>query len=472
MSEAEVQGGAACARADGGKSAGGMTRRRVVAGAGLAMAAPAVLAACGAPGATSGGAPKAANLSGPLTYMDWRLGGSPLDEQFYKTVKDGFMAKNPNVKVEQLQTDFGTPYLEKIVSLTAGGTPPDVIFSSIIWGRDLWSDGLLEDLGPYIAKTPSVAPTQYVDAAHYYDSWKGKTFGIPHVGPDFNVFYVTRGLLNEVGIASTDDALAKWSWDDLVAAHPKLVRRGPDGKLTRPGVIYNPGVNITNFVVLLTSDGGSFYNKDRNGVAFNDAKGREVLQFKYDLHNKYKTDEALPAGTDLYNKAFPEGGVPIMFAGSWNQRNFLSNPAAEKLDYTMINIPRGPSGSKQATVAWTNMNVMSKTGKNKDAAWAFVEYYSSLPVAVQQFQIWKQVSPRKDFLESAEWKEAARKYPSYTNFRKIADTGGIYPYIKFNDISNALLPIVKDAAIEGKRSVSDAIGEMERLANQILATVK
>jgi multiple sugar transport system substrate-binding protein len=222
-----------------------MTRRRVVGAATAALAAPAVLAACGGPPADSG-APQTSKVSGTVTYMDWRLGGSPLDEQFYKTVKDGFVAKNPGSKVEQIQVEFGTPYLEKLVSMSAGGTPPDVFHSSIIWGRDLWSDGLLEDLGPYIAKTPAVGPSQYVDAAHFYDSWKGKTFGVPHVGPDFNVFYVNRTLLNEVGIASTDDALAKWTWDDLMAAHAKLLRRGTDGKLTRPGVIYNPGVTSTS----------------------------------------------------------------------------------------------------------------------------------------------------------------------------------------------------------------------------------
>jgi ABC-type glycerol-3-phosphate transport system substrate-binding protein len=134
-------------------AASSVTRRRFVGQSALAFGAPAVLAACGAPGATSGGAPKATKVSGTVTYMDWRQGGSPLDEQFYKTVKDGFVMKNPEVKVEQLQTEFGTPYLEKIVSMTAGGTPPDVIFSSIVWGRDLWSDGLLEDLGPYRAST-------------------------------------------------------------------------------------------------------------------------------------------------------------------------------------------------------------------------------------------------------------------------------------------------------------------------------
>jgi multiple sugar transport system substrate-binding protein len=455
---------------------GRLTRRRVVGAAAVVLgAAPAALAACGPAGGGAGGGgerPATAKVSGPLTYLDWRLGGSPADEHFYKTVRDGYVAKHPEVKFEQLQVEWGKVYLEKLVTMTAGGTPPDVIFSSIIWGRDLWADGLLEDLGPYIARTPSVAPNQYLDAAHFYDSWKGKTFGVPHVGPDFNVFYVNRKLLQEAGIPATDEALARWTWDDLVAAHPKLLKRAGDGQLARPGVIYNPGVNLTNFVVWLMTNDGAFYNKDRTGVAFNDARGRQVLQFKADLHSKHKTDEPLPAGTDLYNKAFPEGGVPIMYAGSWNQRNFLSNPAAQSLDYTMINIPRGPSGKGQATVAWTNMNVMARGSKNKDAAWAFVEHYSSLPVAIQQFQIWKQVSPRKDFLESNEWKEATRAAPSYTNFRKIADTGGLYPYLKFNDVSESLLPLVKEATIEGKRSVAEALGEMERLANQILSTVQ
>ena len=64
------------------------------------------------------------------------------------------------------------------------------------------------------------------------------------------------------------------------------------------------------------------------------------------------------------------------------------------------------------------------------------------------------------------------KTPSYANFRKFADTGGVYPYLKFNDVSERLLPLVKEAAIDGKRSVGDTLAEMERVANQILATVK
>ena len=145
----------------------GAAQRSVVSGAtrrgalrvGGSMAAAGIgllAAACGGqPGAS---APQPANLTGTLVYRDWRLrSGNPVDEAFYKAVRDGFLAKYPNAKWEQEQVDFGKVYLEKMVASAAAGTSPQAVFSSIIWARDLWEQGLLEDLGSYIAKTPSVA---------------------------------------------------------------------------------------------------------------------------------------------------------------------------------------------------------------------------------------------------------------------------------------------------------------------------
>jgi multiple sugar transport system substrate-binding protein len=424
------------------------------------------------PVSASAASTRVAAAGGSLTYMDWRLGSSPEDKAFYNAVRDGFVAKNPGVKWEQLQVDFGTTYLEKFTAMAASGTPPDVLFASIIWARDWWLQGFLEDLGPYVARTPSVQPDQYVPPAIYYNSWQGKTFGIPHVGPDFNTYFVNRSALKEVGIPADDAALAAWTWADLFLAHQKMVKRAADGTITRPGVVFSPG-NFADVAVSLYSNGGAFYNEQRTAVAFNDTAGQQALQFHADAHTKYKTDDKLPVGgLDLYNKAFPEGGVPILYAGSWNQRNFLGNPAAQSLDYTMMNIPHGPSSTKQATMAWTNMNVMAKVSRNKDTAWAFIEYYSGLEVAGKMFTIWKQASPRIDFLQSQVWQDATRTHPSYANFRKNAETGGIYPYISFTDVSNKLQPVITKAVIDGKLSVQDALAQMQQLANQILQPAK
>jgi multiple sugar transport system substrate-binding protein len=448
----------------------GGTRRGVMrVGGGLAAAGVAMLAAaCG--GQPSASAPKPANLSGTLVYRDWRLrSGNPVDEAFYKAVKDGFLAKYPNAKWEQEQVDFGKVYLEKMVASAAAGTSPQAVFSSIIWARDLWEQGLLEDLGPYVAKTPSVAPKQYVEPALFYNSWKGKTFGVPHVGPDFRVLYVNRKLLKDNGIDVTDEALARWAWTDMATYHQKLVQREGDN-VKRAGIWFNPSAGLEDFTTYLYANGGQFYNKDRNAVAFNNAQGQQVLEFFNDWRTKYRGHEG-PQGISSFD-AFLNNAAAVVSLGSWNMRDIRGNPASESMDYTMMNIPRGASGKAQATTSWSNMTVMPKDTKNKDLAWAFVEYYSGLELAKQMFDIWKQVSPRIDFLESPEWKQAQQKVPAYTNFRKFAETGGSYAFLKNADMAEKVEPLFKDAAINNKISVRDALAEGERQANMILAQVK
>jgi multiple sugar transport system substrate-binding protein len=448
----------------------GATRRQAFqAAAGLTGAAAAALtSACGPlPG---GAQPAAGKLSGTLTYRDWRLrAGNPVDEAFFKAVRDGFVAKYPDVKWEQEHVPWGKEYLEKLIASAAAGTSPQVVFSSVIWGRDLWEQGLLEDLGPYIARTPSVAPKQYIEPALFYNSWKGKTFGIPHVGPDFRVLYVNRKLLRDAGLDPSDEALAKWTWSDMATHHQKLVQREGD-TVKRAGVWFGAGASLEDFTTYLYPNGGQFYNKDRNGVAFNTPQGQQVLEFFTDWRNRYRGHEG-PQGISAFD-AFLNTAAAVVSLGSWNMRDIRGNPASETMDYTMMNIPRGPSGKAQATTAWTNMTVVPKDTKNKDLAWAFVEYYSGLPLAKQMFEIWKQVSPRIDFLESAEWKQAQQRVPAYGPWRKIAETGGSYAYIKNADLGEKVEPLFREAVVEGKRSVRDALAEAERQANLILSQVK
>jgi ABC-type glycerol-3-phosphate transport system substrate-binding protein len=456
----------------GGRVGGGTTRRSILGrGAGVAGTMGAALAAACAPAGQAQPAGTGAKVGGTVVYRDWRLrAGNPVDEAFYKAVKDGFEAKYPGTKFEQEQVPWGKDYLEKFVASAAADTAQDAVFSSIIWGRDFWEQGLLEDLGPYIGRTPAVAPNQYVEPALFYNSWKGKTFGVPHVGPDFRVFYVNRKLFQEAGLDPSDEALNKWTWSDITTAHQKLVRREAD-KVTRAGIWWNVlGSGLEDFTTYLYANGGQFYNKDRNAVAFNTAQGQQVLEGFIDFRTKPKLQE-VPDGITSFN-AFAQGAAAAISAGSWNQRDILGNPDAKDLNYTMMNIPRGPSGKQSATTTWTNMTVLPKNSKNKDAAWAFVEYFSSLPVAIQQFTIWKQASPRKDFLDSAEWKEASAKVPSYVPWRRIAESGGSYAYIKNADIGTMMEPLMKEAVIDAKRSVRDALAEAERQANLILTQVK
>ena len=227
------------------------------------------------------------------------------------------------------------------------------------------------------------------------------------------MIYVNRRRFQEAGIDASDAALTRWTWQDLTTNHQKLVRR-EGGKVTRSGILFGVGTSLEDFTTFLYANGGQFYNKDRTGVAFNNAMGQQALEAFVDFRHKFKMHEA-PEGLNALT-GFPQGAMAAVVFGSWNQRDFLGNPLSQNLDYTMMNIPRGPTGKQQSTTAWTNMTVMPKSSKNKDAAWAFIEHFHSLPVAVQ--------------------------------------------------------PLLREVVIDQKRSVRDALAEAERQANLVMSQVK
>jgi len=106
------------------------TRRRFGAAALAATAAPAgaALAACGLPGG-AGGAPEAATQIKPgstVQWMYWSTPGPWLEANQKEAAAFEAQQAKLGLKVEQLNTPAGAPFLEKLSSLLAGGTPPDV----------------------------------------------------------------------------------------------------------------------------------------------------------------------------------------------------------------------------------------------------------------------------------------------------------------------------------------------------------
>src|SRR5215211_5398382 len=107
------------------------TRRRFGAAALAAAAVPAgaaALAACGLPGGP-GGAQEGASQIKPgstVQWMYWSTPGPWLEANQKEAAAFEAQHAKLGIKVEQLNTPSGPPFLEKLTALLAGGTPPDV----------------------------------------------------------------------------------------------------------------------------------------------------------------------------------------------------------------------------------------------------------------------------------------------------------------------------------------------------------
>jgi len=438
-----------------------------------AALAASVATACRAP-SRPGESPatQAPRVSGTVLYRSWSApAGSPRLERWYQFIQETVAQRYSGTKVEFEFVPWGQEYLDKFIATVASDSPLDVAATSIIWGRDLWDQGAIEKLNPYIARTPEVAMEQFIPAALFYNQKHGKIYGLPAGEPDYNAIFYRPTFFQEAGLDPSPEALARWSWEDFLSAAQKLTRT-EGSEIVRAGFV-GPGMDIERFTSWTYSNGGTFYSEDMTRVAFNTEKTAQAVQLQIDIRDKYRIFATRPGLNSL--QMFTSGACAMLWAGNWNIGSIMDaiekQEAPPTLDFNIMAIPRGPQGTRQATTAWVNMHTMPRTSRNKEAAWAVMALLSSAAVAVRRFEILNSLHPRKDFFESAEFRAMIAKIPAHGQQRRIADLGGPYAFIRNAEITRRIMPLLVDAYTT-KIPVREALAEAERQANEVMAQVR
>src|SRR5262249_42538745 len=251
-------------------SRGRATRRRALT---AIFGVPMVLAvACQPPGAAPQARPTTtASLTGPLIYRTWWAPSGPAEKTWWDFGKPHFEAKHPGRPPELDIMEFGQAY-QKFVTSMAAGDLPDVMHGQTGYARDVFELGALEELSPFIARTPDLRLSSFIPAALFYNQAGGKVYGIPHEGPDATLLFYNAAHLESVGRDASPKAVDGWSWDDLVQAATRLTRSGADGSAGRVGYAV-PALNVRQLGAWLPTQGGSFYNASQDGVAFDNDLG-------------------------------------------------------------------------------------------------------------------------------------------------------------------------------------------------------
>jgi len=168
-----------------------MTRRTMMraAATGSGLAATGALAACGGPG---GSAPQ--KVTGKVNLLYFTSTEPAIDRG--KKQEAGFKEKYPDVQltVENQPTDF----TNKITTLLAAGTPPNVTWiGGAFW--DFVGKGVWVDLDPIIAKDRSFNLKDYYPQALEAFRWPDKLRALPY-GVNTHTMSFNKRLLQKEGI--------------------------------------------------------------------------------------------------------------------------------------------------------------------------------------------------------------------------------------------------------------------------------
>lgn len=365
-----------------------LTRRR--AAGGLAAAAAMLVGAARTAGSQvgSGTAPGAA-WPAEMTWMAWSAGNQWLTPT-YERVAGAFSEAHPATRLTVVPA--GGPFLEKIKTLVAAGTPPDVTDTHQTQVRDLGPGGIVVPLDGYLKRDRY--PKDYVGWGPY--AWQKKQYGVPWAIQSTAIFY-NKALFDQAGVPYPTDM---WTWDDFAAAARRLTKPGADAASTIWGAGDQGGRNYQWIDALLVAYGGGVLRKDFGAVAITEPASLRGLEFRAGWGTALRIAPAQPGGT---SGTFGGGKLAMVTSGSWYVANVKQNAqtqlVASGVPWDVAPVPKGPP--RRGALAH-ELGIGVPTGvASPDASWAAVRHLTSPTALVPFAQIGRVIPPQKSLWAQA-----------------------------------------------------------------------
>ncbi|MFJ4818595.1 extracellular solute-binding protein [Streptomyces sp. NPDC088801] len=316
---------------------------------GLGVAAGVVtLTACGSGSGSS---------DAPLLMTVW--GGDP-DRKTYQARIDLLVKKHPDLKVK-LQLIPGDAYPQKVQTMIAGGTGPDIMQVAESVNTYSSKNQLLplDDL----AKKANLDPEQRFGPVGSLYTYQDKLYAIPDRSGAVTVFY-NKDMFDKKGVKAPT---ADWTWDDTLDAFKEL---------TVPGKVwgYSGAEWFPQWWSLAYQNGGTIIDAQGRPAVDSD-EVVEALQWAGDLVFKHKVAPSKADYADMGpdiggDQAFPNQKVATHANGFW----VMSGLTKVTFGWDIAPMWRG---KKQAVSAFGSGLAISRTSKQRDNAFKAIDFLTS-----------------------------------------------------------------------------------------------
>ncbi len=326
----------------------------------ILLIAALVLSACGGQ-ATQ--APAAGGAPVELTFMMW---GAPEELAVWNQIVQDFQAQKPNITVKVEVSDWEA-YWEKLKTMLAASTPPDLFAMDAPLYLDYQSRGVLKNLQPYLDQNPDLLKDVYPQTLEAYQLADGY-YGLPRDFQTIVLFY-NKDMFDAAQVAYPT---ADWTYEDLRTAAKQLtLDTNNDGKIEQYGFYSDLWDMELVWSEAIWAYGGDILSADHTRTLIGEPPARQAWQLFYDM---MFTDKSMPDTTT----AAQFGGDPFQAAaaamttiGHWAVPGY--NTVAFKWDVAPM--PKGPAGA--ATSVNSAGFVVAQGSKHPDEAFEFIKFVLS-----------------------------------------------------------------------------------------------
>ena len=338
-----------------------MNFKRIIGTTTAFLAAAALLVAVPAP---------AAAQEVELNVLSW-MGNAHRD--YYAGALAEFEQRH-GVKVN-LQTTSTSAYFDRLQSLIAAGSPPDIIFLTVTDLARFADSGLLRPLDDLIARDNYDIDDFFPASTEQYRR-RGSLWGIPYDFGNRIVLY-NVGAFNEAGLAEPEKRWDSpgWTNEDLLQVSQRLIRHAPDGSVQRWAFTFP--TSDRGMAPILYSFGARYISEKESAYVTGLAGPEAIDAFTFiqelvavrGLARASGGYADVVSGAAAMSQAIPGNVVPLQ---------------AVDFEWDIAPWPRGPAGrfTSGGGTAWFLMS----SSKHPELAWELLKFLTSEKVQLGHMQ--------------------------------------------------------------------------------------
>lgn len=322
-------------------------------------------AAAGDKNADAAGGDAAAGSGEKITLTLWGWSGK-FQTDFTKIVIGEFEKEHPNIKVKYMPDQGGN---DKLTTLIAGGTPPDVAILDRFLAGAWAAKGSLESLTPYLEMDSEISGNDYYPAVWAEGNYNNEAYAMPF-GTDNRGLYYNKTLMKEAGL---DPNKPPTTIDELDSMAEKIFKKSTSGGYEQVGFIPWMG---QSYLYTQSWNFGGEWTKDGE-LTPNDPQIVKTLEWmtgyakKYDMAKINKFNDVM--GKTGINP-FWTGKVGFMVDGNWILNDLKSNAKVKPtFEWSVAPMP-SEEGYPQTTWAGGWSFAMPKGGKHPQEAWELLKF--------------------------------------------------------------------------------------------------
>lgn len=349
---------------------------------------------------------------------------------------DQYEEANPGVSIEAVFTS-GADLTTKLQTAIAGRQTPTMAIADLVAMPLLTSSGALAPLDDFIADA-ELEMSDYFEGPLVYGMHEGQRYSLPVSASNLGLFW-NKDLFEQAGL---DPNTPPKTWDELVS-FSKTIKEAT-GKWGFE--LYTQGGEGTSWQwqVYLWQNGGDVLSEDLSAPAFNSEAGTEALQFWVDLVNEEQVSSLEPWGL------FGRGEAAMVMDGSWMTQFF---PMQVSFELGSSAFPTPENGQPATNMGGEQMFIFEGDDATKQAAWDFMNWFSSTAVQVE----WDKGTGFMPIRASV------ANDPAYTAWVKNARPL-LLPFVETMSVAHARPPVERYPQISdtlGKDIVEALYGRME-----------